>query len=50
MSWEKRHYDTKDQMEQAIDDLVSNGSNITWSSSGGESDGTGGEYIIEIQR
>lgn len=48
--WEERQYETEEQMNQAVNDFHQDGKNVQWSSSGGNADGTGGEYCISIQR
>jgi hypothetical protein len=48
--WETRHYETAAQAEQAWDDLRRNGANCTYSESGGDGDGTGGEYELTFRR
>lgn len=48
--YETRHYETEAQAQQAWDDLRSNGANCMYSSSGGDSDGTGGEYELTFRK
>lgn len=48
--WETRRYDTAEQAQQAWDDLHRNGANCTYTESGGNADGTGGEYELTFRR
>lgn len=50
MSWETRSYETEDQARQAWDDLRENGALCEFTSSGGDFDGTGGEYEVSFNR
>lgn len=47
---ETRSYDTEAQAQQAWDDLRSNGASCRYSSSGGDFDGTGGEYELTFSK
>jgi hypothetical protein len=51
MGRETRSYETEDSARQAHEDLYNNGATTaTFTSSGGESDGTGGEYEVSFDR
>jgi hypothetical protein len=51
MSRETRSYETLESAEQALEDLHMNGATTaTLTSSGGDYDGTGGEYEVSFDR
>jgi hypothetical protein len=49
-SWVTRKYKTEKQARQAWDDLRKNGANCCYSESGGDADGTGGEYEVSFNK
>ena len=48
MGRETRSYETEEQAYQAYEDLNDNGALASFSSSGGDSDGIGGEYEVSF--